>query len=227
MVVAWGRLVMGVLVVLAIPFLVFPFLGTSLQAQTQSRQTISTQDKFDVPDFNGSIHFATNGSYQSAIYSKGMWIFRNLTLGTSSRTANISLSVTNCDMTVVSFSTFNLPTGRVSLRYIVSGVGTQTVRFLDLQQQTKSFEWAVTVPSATNGTAWTSEGQNWELQANNTILVYGLVGNVSITRYLFGGSSIDANLPFPLQHSIAIVTVGVLIAVVAAAIVVKTTGRRK
>ena len=222
-----SKSVLGGLAVITLMVSIAPFIYSPVQAQIETKTVFSSADLFSTPGFNSSIRFATNGSYIAATLTNGVWSFTNLTVGSSGATSNISISAKNCDMTIQSVSIFNSTTWRVSLRYTVSGRGTQSVRFLDIPMQTKSPEWSVIVPSASGGMVWLSEGQNWDLLPNNVITVYGIEGSVSVSRYVFGGADFDSSLPFTMRHSVAIITFAVLIAVVTAGLAIRLARRRK
>ena len=83
----------------------------------------------------------------------------------------------------------------------------------------------MTVPRS--GTIWLSEGENWKLQPDNSVIVWGLTGNISVVRYNFSPSYRDSNLPLHLQHSIAIITAAVLATVVATTVIIQITARRR
>ena len=219
-----GRLRLSLIIVLLMSILLFSIEAPLAFAQPEARYYLSPSDQF--PSVNGSISFAINGTYYDATVSNGVWSFIGLKLNNSRYTANISISAENCNLTIYSVSAFNVTARSVSIRYYVTGEGTQTVRFLDLTQKTDPAEWSVVIRDP-SGNIWLSEGQNWDLQANNTMFVHGIRGNLSVSRFNFGGLPDLSNVPYYLQHSIALITLGVFIAVVATILVFKVTTRRK
>ena len=219
--VAHAKPVIGGLALIALIIFVVP----TAQAETEIKDFLPT-DTFSMPDYNSSIRFATNGSYLAVTLVNGVWNFTGLKLGFSRNTANISVSAKNCNMTILSVSASNFSARSVSMRYTVNGIGSQSVCFLDIPHQTSSVEWSVIVPGESGGRVWLSEGQNWNLLPNNTVVVHDIIGNVTVSRFNFGNFP-ESNLPFHLQHSVTIITAAVLIALVAAALVIKLAVRRK
>jgi hypothetical protein len=220
-----GRPVVVGLAVAIMVVLAFPCVYHTVQAQTETKRVFTAADTFDTPEFNSSIRFAVNGSCSAATLAGGVWTFTNLRLNNSQTYNNFSISVKDSNITIYSLRTsdFNRST---FLRYNSVGEGTQTVNlYPGSNRQTHWSEWAVTVPRS--GTVWLSEGQNWKLQPDNSVIVWGLTGNVSVSRYNFGPSYLDNSLPFHLQHSLAIVTAGVLAAVIAFALVIQITMKRR
>jgi hypothetical protein len=213
------------LIVLAVAILfttVLPCLPNTT-AQTDINTVFSSNDTFNAPGFNSTIRFAVNGSYTTVTLSDGNWTFTGLRLGYSRNTANVSIGAKDCDLTIYSVSASNFSARSVSLRYNDVGGGSQTVRFVDIKQSTTSVEWSVIVPgNSGSGMVWLSEGRNWDLKTSNTVVVHDVTGNVTISRYNLGSfSNVGRNEPFNVAHSIALITLGALAAVVAVALVVK------
>ena len=178
------------------------------------------QDRFSIPKLEGSISFALNGSYSSASLENGSWTFNDLSLNNSQPMGNLKISVENSNMTVWSFRSLFF---RVSaqLRYNVQGIGNQTINLgLNSTQPTHPSEWTVTIPSVTvPNTVFLAEGDHWNLLPDDSVVVSGLTGNVSVTHY---GYSIPntSNLPFYQQHSVILTTASLLAVIVAVALVI-------
>jgi hypothetical protein len=208
---------------LAILFLTFISCFRVVEAQTQVNPVFASGDKFSTPGFNSTLHFAVNGSCISITLKDGTWVFTGLRLGYSRNAANLSISAVDCNLTIYSVSASNFSARTVSLRYNVVGVGSQSVRFIDITQKTSSAEWSVIVPGASgSGLVWLSQGQNWDMQPDNTVFVHGITGNITVSRYNLGAfQPTSSNQSFPFSHLIALITLGVLITVVAVALVVK------
>lgn len=108
----------------------------------------------------------------------------------------------------------------------MDGLGSQTVNLgLNGSKPTSSFEWSVTIPGPDGSTVWLAENEGWRLLSDNTVVVTGITGNLSIVHYNFG-LNIDENLPFYQAHSIAIITVIVLASTVAVAVVIRVKVRK-
>jgi hypothetical protein len=214
-----------VLLGLAVTILVLPFIScfSGVAGQTLVNPVFTSADQFSAPDFNSTIRFAVNGSCTSIAFSNGTWVFTGLRLGYSRSAANVSISAKNCNMTIFSVSASNFSARSVSVLYNVVGIGSQSIRFVDITKSTTSVEWSVIVPGASGtGRVWLSEGRNWNLQSDNTVFVHNVTGNITVSRYNFGGfTNGGSNQPLSVSHSIALITLGALIAVVAFALVIK------
>jgi hypothetical protein len=214
---------------LALAILILTFISCffDVEAQSEANTVFTSTDTFIAPGSNSTIRFAVNGSCKDITLVNGVWTFTNLRLTNSLATLNnFSISAKNSEVTIFSVRANNF-TGRTNfVRFSVVGNGTQTISLNpDSVKPTHWSEWAVTVPRS--GTVWLSEGQNWKLQPDSSVVVWGLTGNVSITHYVFPGSYLENNLPFYMQHSITIITATGLTAVAAVAIVIQITARRR
>jgi hypothetical protein len=209
--------------VLAIVILTFISFYPDVEAQTEVNPVFTSRQTFSTPGYNSTIRFAVNGSCTSITLKDGSWTFTGLRLGYSRNAANVSISAVDCNLTIYSVSASNFSARSVSLRYNAVGVGLQSVRFVDITQKTSSAEWSVIVPGASgNGLVWLSQGQNWDMQTDNTVVVHGVTGNITVSRYNLGAfQPTSSNQSFPFSHLIALITFGVLIAVVAVALVIK------
>jgi len=208
-----------------IAILAFPCVYQTVQAQTETKTVFNPDDIFSTPDFNSSIRFAINGSCSEVSLVNGVWTFTNLRLNNSQASNNFSITAKDSNITIYSLRTSDFSRSGF-IRYTAEGEGTQTVNlYPGSTRRTHWSEWSVTVPRS--GTVWLSEGGNWKLQTDNSVMVWGLTGNIYIVRYNFGASFTDNNLPFHLQHSIAIITAAVLATVVAAALIIQIAARRR
>ncbi len=108
----------------------------------------------------------------------------------------------------------------------MDGLGIQTVNLgLNVSKPTSSVEWSVTIPGPDGNTVWLAENEGWKLLPDNTVVVTGITGNLSIVHYNFG-LNIDGNLPFYQAHSVAIITAIVLASTVAVAVVIRVKVRK-
>ena len=147
----------------------------------------------------------------------------NLRLNNSQPLGNLTVSTENSNMTILLYrSYYLLNRNAATLRYYAQGVGNQTVNLgLNFTQPTQPSEWSLSVP----GGVFLAEGNNWKLLPNDSVVVSGLTGNVTVMHF---GSFVptDSNLPFYQRHSIAIITAVVLSTLVAIAVAVRVKGRR-
>ena len=194
-------------------------------AQAQSRVSFTTSDRFSIPELNGSIRFAVNGSYSSAELVNDSWIFKDLALNTTRRLGNLNVSVQDSNITIYSFySSDAVSATRQTVRYYAEGAGRQVFN-LGVNGTTHPSEWWVTV-NAPNS-VFLAQGREWQLLPDNTAIVNGQTGNITVAHYIFNLAPDYSNVPFLERHSVIIVT-GALVAVsvvVASVITVKT--RRK
>ena len=194
-------------------------------SKAQVRQSFTPSDKFNIPQLNGTISFAFNGSCSSAKLENDTWAFNDLRFNISRPLGNLKVSAENSNMIIYSYQANNFSSRSVSLRCNVKGVGTQTVNFgLNVSKPTSSSEWSVTIrPAGT--TVWLAENEGWKLLPDNTVFVTGITGNLSIAHYNFG-VNIDENLPFYQAHSISIITGIVLSSTFAVVVVIKVKVRK-
>ncbi len=195
-------------------------------AEAQSTTAFTTADKFAIPELNGSISFVYNGTYSSATLQNNTWFFRDLTLNDSVVRGNLSISSENSNVTIYSFYSdqLNAIFNRYGyLRYWADGAGTQTINLnLKTTRQTDSSEWGIVNPSG----VFLTEGHEWLLLPGNTITVLGRTGNITVAHYGFA-PTVDSNQPFYIQHSVALMTIGVVAATLAAAGLISFKVRRQ
>ncbi|MCL2643369.1 MAG: hypothetical protein FWD52_07685 [Candidatus Bathyarchaeota archaeon] len=179
----------------------------SVQAQNVTRFT--SYDVFEIPAVNGSIRFSGNGTYASAVLEGDMWVFNNLTLSGSRFSGVLKFSAKNCNVTIHVFRSN-------AVRYTVEGVGEQVVNLgLNSSRPTHISEWSV----INQDSVFFAEGKNWQLSYDNTLVVQGLLGTLTVVYYNYDYHVDDR--PFYLRHSVIILT-GVMLAVtVAIALVIK------
>jgi hypothetical protein len=215
--------------VLTLPFVViiiallFPF--SSVNSQNQTATTFMPSDRFSIPELNSTISFALNGSYTSAKLVNHSWVFTNLRLNNSQPLGNLTFSAENSNITIFSFRSNYLNGRSATLRYNAQGIGMQTVNLGLNLTQTQSIEWSISIPTVAGvSSGFLAEGKNWKLLSNNTVLVSGLTGNVSVSHFNFNVPN-NSNLPFYLQHSIIIITSIVLTVIVAIVVVIRVKVR--
>ena len=205
-----------------IVILLFPSLCPDVKAQETT--TFTPSDRFSIPELNGSISFALNGSYSSATLLNNSWVFENLRLSNINNTqplGNLTVSATNSNMTILLFRSYIFLGRSATLRYNVQSGGSQTINLgLNTSQPTHPDEWSVNVA----GKGFISEGNGWNLLPNDTVVVSGLAGNISVSH--FGYVIPDtSNLPFYEQHSVIITTAVLFAAVVAVSLVIRVKVR--
>ena len=195
-------------------------------SQAQAFQSFTPSDKFDIPQLNGTISFAFNGSFSSANLENDTWVFNDLRFNISRPLGTLKVSTENSNMTIYSYQANNFFGRSVFLRCNVNGVGRQTVNLgLNVSKPTSPSEWTVTIPGSDGNTVFLAENEGWKLLPDDTMVVTGITGNLSIVHYNFG-VNIDGNLPFYQAHSIALITGIVLASTVAVAAVIRVKVRK-
>lgn len=185
-------------------------------AQAQTGTTSKQADKFSIPTQNGSISFATGGTYTQASLENDTWDFENLRLNNTGPTENLSVSVQNCDITITSYQVFSTATvGALLLSYIVVGHGSQT---FNLGFNSTVGGWSVIF----NNNDFRAQNDGWHVSPDSTLTITGATSNVTIFYYNFPDAlgANTSNQPFYKQHSVAITTaIVVTVAVVLTAII--------
>ena len=201
--------------------LVFAYVCSNTQAQTIT--TFTPADKFTIPELNGTISFAVNGSCSAATLENGAWNFKDLKLNPSQSTGNLKVSAENSNVTVSFYRAYNSTSGRSGvLRYTVKGQGKQSINLgLNSSRPTSAVEWSVIVPN----TIFLAEGEGWNLLPDDTVVIAVATSNVTLVYYSFRLAD-NSNLPFNQQHSIAIITAIVLALTVTIAIIIRVKMRK-
>lgn len=86
-------------------------------------------------------------------------------------------------------------------------------------------EWWVTI--YVQGTVFLAEGKEWHLLPDNTVVVNGQTGNVTVAHFLFNVAPDYSKVPFLERHSVIIVTAVALAVTVVVASVITVKVRRK
>lgn len=185
-------------------------------AQAQAETAFTPEDQFAIPNYNGTINFATVGTYTYASLENDTWNFVNLDLNNSQLFLNLSLSAQNSNITLTGYQMFDFTgsnsTSRRSaiLLYTVVGQGKQT---FNLDRILQGGQWSVNF----NGN-FVGENGGWTVSPDQKITITGATANVTIAYFNFinsfgGGDGNNSNQPFYQRHSVAIAT-GVAVAIV-------------
>jgi hypothetical protein len=203
-------------------------LCVTTQAQTQT--TFTTIDKFTIPHYNSSISFAQNGSYSAAALENGFWDFKNLKLDSQNLSflglnatqglGELRVSAQNSNVTVWTYISVNYSFPVDLLSYYAEGIGNQTVNLGLNSSRSSSDEWSVIVSDS----VFLPVGQGWTLQPDNSVLVWGETGNITVAHFSFNPEY--RNLSFFLQHYVGIFIVLLLSAVIIVALAIRVRARR-
>lgn|GEM_PF-457057 len=211
-------------------------LPPTLNAQPAVTETsFQSIDVFTIPDLNGNVSFAFNGSCKEATLENNTWVFRGLKLDNNAAVqqygftnytslSDLKISASNSNVTVLAFLSFNFSVQMDMLALNVDGWGTQTVNLgLNTTDKRPAAEWSIITD---DGAIFLAEGQGWKLLDDNSVLVDYGPGNLTVVHYYLTDPSM-ANLSFLAQHYVAVLTGAVVAAVFAVAGVVSFRRKRK
>ena len=154
----------------------------------------TSADRFQIPSRNGTINFATDGSYDKSNFDGDSYNFINLTLNdyvidagefASNVTgrdvlpyivqahypANLGISVENCNITITGISPLtwhSMP----KLNYTVQGTGSQVFKF---PFPLAAFNWTVYIDGVSK-----ANNDGWALASNNQLKITNATSNVAI-----------------------------------------------
>ena len=195
-------------------------------SRAQTNTPLTSTDKFAIPAFNGTISFAVNGTYSNATLENNTWTFSNLLLNGSQLLENFKISAQNSNVEILSFTLFNFTRHTSRLRYTVEGQGKQIVNLgINTTQngEWNSLDWSV----IKNNNVFMTENEGWSITHDGTVTVDGVVGNVSIVYWGFLQNLPSSNLPFYLQHSVAITIVAATAVVISVAVAIKMVNQKQ
>ena len=161
---------------LLVSFFVFP-------VACQFEPSFTAEDVFEIPSKNCSIRFAANGSFDNAFMANNTWIFDGLYFDIdvyATQKLNISVSATDCNLTLNPFFSFTRSSQgdsvtRIFFSYTVEGQGTQAVNLgFDLQQGQ--------IEAILDG-EWIGLNHGWTRSSDGTVTVTAPVRNVTISYY--------------------------------------------
>ena len=211
-------------------------LITPISAQPAAAATHFTpQDIFRIPELNGNINFAFDGSYTDAKLENNVWIFEGLELNNTeivqqygftdfTPLRNLKVSAQNSNVTLLAFLSFNFSLQIEMVAFNVEGWGTQTINLGLNDTNTRSVaEWSIMTD---NGATFLAEGSGWTLLDDNSIEIDYGPGNISVIHYYLTDPSM-ANLSFLAQHYVTLLTGAVLAATLAIATAITFRHRRK
>jgi hypothetical protein len=168
----------------------------------------TTTEKFDFPANNGSLSFATDGSYEKAIFENSVWSFLNLDLNNSQSFDKISfqVSVEDSKVTIISCRIYNSTfvgerVRNARLSYTVIGHGKQVFN-LDLDP--KGGDWQVILNGIYKG-----KNDGWSLSNDGSVSITRATSNVTLVYYGFPDSFRDSTNGFNQiinLHSVLIAT---------------------
>jgi hypothetical protein len=211
-------------------------IAPPLDAQPAATRTpFTSKDVFRIPDLNGNVSFAFNGSYSEAKLENNTWTFKGLQLNNSAAVQQygftnytdlgiLQISASDSNVTVLAFLSFNYTLQADILALYIEGWGTQTVNLgLNATGKRPVAEWSVLTD---NGATFLAEGSGWKLLDDNSVLITYGQGNITVVHFYLTDPSM-ANLSFLAQHYVAILMGAALAATVAVAGVISFRRYRK
>jgi hypothetical protein len=225
------------IIAVALLTMVFAFsILPPIHAEPAAAQTpLSSKDVFPIPDLNGNVSFAFNGSYTEAKLENNTWAFKGLRLNNTaavqqygftnySDLGTLRISAANSNVTVLAFLSFNYTLQAEILALDIEGWGTQTVNLgLNGTEKRSVAEWSVLID---NGATFLAEGSGWKLLDDNSVFINYGAGNLTVAHFYISDPSM-ANLSFLAQHYMVILTGVVVAAIFAVAGIVSFRRRKK
>lgn len=197
-----------------------------LNAQPAATPTaFSSKDIFSIPELNGNVSFAFNGSYTEAKLENNTWTFKGLQLDNTAAVqqygftnytdlGTLKISASDSNVTVLAFLSFNFSSQMDILALYIEGWGTQTVNLgLNGTNKQSAAEWSVLTD---NGATFLAEGSGWKLLDDNSVFINYGSGNLTVAHFNLNDPSM-ANLSFLAQHYVAILSGALFAATVAVA----------
>ena len=203
------------------------FVLVSFGAQAQNTTAFAPDTPFVIPERNGTIYFAANGTFSEAQMGNNSWVFRNLQLTNSPLVPFLRVSTENCNITLSSFSGIITTQNSGAVHYNVTGAGNQTFNFgLNPAFAENLKSHLITVRfNQSQYPDYHPEGDGWTLSADGTITVSHAVNDTYIFYRDFSGQLPDEELPFYQNHAmlvLALVSVGAIV-LVGAVVKLKTS----
>ena len=195
--------------------------------------TFTPADAFDIPEYNTSINFASNGSYVYTNLENSTWRFQNLIVDDyvtpNASTWYLRMSALDCNVTITSYCAPYVNGKDAWINYTVTGVGTQAID----NNYDRLGCWEITnytvIIDGTEG----SENDGWTVSDDGWLIVTGATSNVTIIyKYVQAGETaphsgeplpdgipfgIETNTP-PLTATYALIAAVAIVVVAAAAL---------
>jgi hypothetical protein len=211
--------------VIAVLFILFISSWICPNSQAQNNTSFGPANQFLIPTYNGVVSFSANGSYSNATFENNGWTFENLNINGSTPLQKFSVSAQNSNITIFSYFSSSNATTTLRLRYAVEGNGKQIFNF-GLKGPVNGADWTV-IKTVDRKSIFLTPGPDYTISSSGTIVVNGATGNFSIAHYNFNNNNLfNSNLPFYLQHSVAITTSAVVAIVIVLSAVIAVRNRK-
>jgi hypothetical protein len=199
------------------------FVLLSSGAQAQNIHAFTPDSAFIIPERNGTVYFAVNGTYSEAQMENNSWVFRNLQLTNSPFMRFLSVSTENCNVTISSFAGIITTQNSGAIHYNVTAAGTQTFNFgLNPAFAENPKSHLITVRfNQSQYPDYHPQGEGWTLSRDGTITVTHAMNDTYIIYRDFSSQLPDEELPFYQNHLVLVVALASVGALVLIGAVVK------
>ena len=205
-------------------------LWVSSGAQAQTAASFTHDTPFSIPDCNGTIYFAVNGSYAQAKLENSTWVFSDLQLTNAPPVASLRVCTKNCNITIITFSGFITSQNSGALRYNVTSPGIQTFNFglsPAFSLNPKYHDLIVGIDSdLTQNNNYNPEGSGWAFAEDGTITVTGATADAFIFYRDYSSQFVNDNLPFYQSHPVLIASLVLVAGAVLVGVAVKVKSAR-
>jgi hypothetical protein len=204
-------------------------------ASAQTYTAFTPETAFNIPEFNGTIYFAINGTYSRALLDNNTWVFNDLQLSNSRTLKSFNVSVQNCNITIIlseGYSGYNGAqsdrSGRVE--YNVTGHGIQAFNFglspsFGLSSRYRDLIVVFSTGAYTSRNA-SAVGDGWQISLDGTITVTNATTGVSILYRDYSQEFTKTNMPFYQKHSVTITAAALVAAIVIVSLVLKLDSQK-
>jgi hypothetical protein len=195
--------------------------------------TFTPADTFDIPEYNSSINFASNGSYVYTNLENSTWRFQNLIVDDyvipNAPTWYLRMSALDCNVTITSYCAPYVNGKDAWINYTVTGVGTQAID----NNYDRLGRWEITNCTVIIDGTEEAENDGWTVSDDGWLIVTNATSNVTIIyKYVQAGETpphsgeplpdgipfgIETNTP-PLTATYALIAAVAIVVVAAAAL---------
>jgi hypothetical protein len=198
-------------------------------AYADSDIQFTPETPFSIPNSNGTIYFAINGTYSRALLENNTWIFSDLQLSNLQTLKTFNVSVQNCSMTIIlseGLTGYYKQAQPGLVQYNVTGPGIQVFNFglnpsFGLSSKYRDLMVFFTTNLFTNGSDIRAIGDGWQVASDGTITIAGVTKNATIIYVDYSPVFNDTTLPFYQNHSVTITAVILSIAMMIIGIMIK------
>lgn len=189
-----------------------------LGVNAQPEIAFTTADVFEIPSNNSYIHFATNGTYGSAVLERDTWTFENLYFSSlfGPEKLNVTVSATDCNVTINPYLIFNRTSRGENVKWVIF---TYTV----LGQGTQVFNLGIDPNEGQLDAILDGEfiglNHGWTRASDGSLTITAAATNVTLWFYGYPESYIEKG-DFFEEHSVVVSSTFSVAIIVALAIVI-------